>query len=89
MFSKNIKRDASAFFGIPEDVAFGIPEFVVFGNKRLVASGCGSLGGYSENEIKLFTGKIPVVVKGRNLVINSIENSEIIVSGKIISLEFL
>lgn len=89
MLSEKIKKNAADFIGMPQDVMLGLSEIVLEGNRRLIFSSCRNIGGYSEKEIKLYGADVTAVIKGGNLIIDSIENGEIIVSGRIISLEFL
>ncbi len=60
----------------------------MFGNKRLSLDGCFIIAEYSEENIKLKFKKGFLEIFGANLIINNVSDENLLITGKIISLEF-
>lgn len=88
MFGKLGKRVAEAL-DIPKEVYLNLPRIIMTGNTELYLCGYKALNDYSEKEIRLISHDGVIAVAGENLVIKSIENEEIIISGSIISVNFM
>jgi sporulation protein YqfC len=89
MISEKLGKMMSRTLDMPKDVVMDLPKIVLNGDLELVCGGYKGLYEYTENEIKLSAAGKTVCIKGMGLMIKTIENEEIIVSGRIISVEFL
>lgn len=60
----------------------------MFGNKRISLDGSFTIVEYTEENIKLKFKKCYLEIFGANLIINNVSDENLLITGKIISLEF-
>ncbi len=89
MLKDKIKKAAIDVADIPKEVATSLPKLVIMGNEELFCGGYKIIREYSENEVRLSTGRQIISIKGEDLNIKSIENEEIVVHGKIDMVELI
>lgn len=89
MASRKIGEIMSGLLDMPKDVVMDVPKIIMTGDMEVFCGGYKSLFGYSESEIKCSAGDKIILIKGQKLMIKTIENEEIIVTGRISAVEFL
>ena len=89
MLSEKLGKFAANVLDAPEDVVMNMPKIVLNGDIEVFCGAYKGLLEYSDTGIKLSAGGKTIFVSGRELMIKSIENEEIIISGRIKGVEFL
>lgn len=65
-----------------------LPHLAFSGNSELQIEGCKSIIEYGEEKIQLNLGKGTVVLIGKNMSITSLSSNEMLILGKILTVEF-
>lgn len=79
----------SGILDIPPSALSGIPQLELAGNREAVVDGCQGILEYDENLIKLTTGKMSIKFTGRNLQVKVLTHDSAVISGFILSIEFI
>lgn len=64
------------------------PKIEMTGNREIIIDGCKGVVEYSENLIKLNLGETVLALSGDGLVINSFDNSIVVITGQISDISF-
>lgn len=89
MLSQILTKKTADFLDMPKDVAMNLPKIVLNGTLECFCAGCSSVNKYTSEEIKLSVKRNVICIKGKKLLINSIEDEEVSVSGIISAIEFI
>lgn len=73
---------------IPEDVVKGNVLITMHGQEQLLIENFKGISSYTEDEIRLITRKQKLCVSGKKLKIDHYTKEEIIISGRILRLEY-
>lgn len=65
-----------------------LPRLIFSGNRELQLEGCKSIIEYGDEKIQLNLGKGTVALLGKNLSITSLNSNEMLILGKISTVEF-
>ncbi len=60
----------------------------IFGRKRIVIEGCFGIRDYSEEVVSINMSKYTLVIMGENLSLQNMQQKNITITGKILSIEF-
>jgi len=74
---------------IPTAVLPGLSHIEIEGDREAVVEGCRSVLEYGEGLIRLNLGKNSVRLMGSDLLINSLNSEKAVITGTILSVEFL
>ena len=78
----------ASVLGVPLSAMGDIPFMELTGNRELIVDGCKGILTYDDDVIKLNTGKLTVLVRGRGLVLKSFSENAVSITGFFISIEF-
>ena len=96
MFGKGRKRGALSALGeavtksleLPVNVLEGLPEIELLGNREAVVEHCEGVLEYTDQVVRLDTGKLVVRFLGRDLQLRSMNETGVTVEGFIASVDF-
>lgn len=74
---------------LPTAVISGVTHMEVNGNHEVVLEGCGGIIEYTDEVVRVKTGKTTTKFSGRNLTIKCIQVDSLVVQGFITAIEFL
>lgn len=60
----------------------------IFGRKKIVIEGCFGIRDYSEEVVSINMSKYTLVIMGENLSLQNMQQKNITITGKILSIEF-
>ena len=83
------RKNLPAVFDIPGSALSGICHIEMAENREAVVGGCQGVVEYDEHTVKLAAGKMLVKFTGRNLQISILTRDSAVVTGLILSVEFL
>ena len=86
---KSLKQKMTEMLELPKEVVLNIPKLTMLGNSDLMIQNYKGVFEYEENRIKINTGAGIIKIAGQSLSIKEITSEDIMVIGKIESLEFL
>lgn len=84
----NIKENVSDALEIPKDILLDLPRITLIGNLQVSIENHKGIIEYSNEYIRVKIKDGVIKVSGMNLVIKTIITEEIIISGKIASIDF-
>lgn len=73
---------------IPESFTAGLPHIEAEGNREICVDGCRGILEYSQDKIRLNTGKLVITFTGDGIEIKSHSEIQTVISGNILSVEF-
>lgn len=95
MFNKG-KRARAALSGrveraleLPGGTLTDIPHIEMTGHREAIVEGCHGILSYDDDVVRLHTGCGIIRITGQKLTLRAMNNDSAMVSGKILSLEFL
>lgn len=65
------------------------PKLEAVGNREIIVEGCKGISEYSESLIKLNTGSLSMGFKGAEMLIQSFDNSVVVIKGIITEIYFV
>ncbi len=86
--TKQLKRKFSDFLEIPSDVMLDLPKIVLVGNLQVFIENHRGIVEYTSDVVRVIVGEGEIGIAGQGLSIRNITGDEIIVEGKIKSLQF-
>ena len=86
---KSIKEKFADALEISEEIMLNLPKLIFIGNKNLCIENYKGIIEYSNDIIRINTKSSMLKIIGNNLEIKSITDEEIVIFGKIKSLEFI
>lgn len=88
MLGGRIGRVVSNALDIGVDVTADLSKLILNGDEELVCGGYKGMLEYSPENMKIILKDKNLLIKGKKLMIKAIESEEIVISGKISSIEF-
>ena len=85
---KNPREALGDAWGVPKDVSLDLPHMTVSGNKELYIENYKALLSYDSGSIVVGSRKLGIAVTGKNLEIKSIRRDDILITGKILHIEY-
>lgn len=89
MFLKKINTKVAKLLDMPSDSADNRPKLTMNGREEFFCGGCKGIRLYTESEIRFVAEGEVISVRGCGLSIKSIDEDEIILSGKISTVDFI
>lgn len=74
---------------LPPEVAVGMPQVELYGDRQLYMSGHRGVIAYSTEEVAVAGGSLTVRVKGENLQLAAMTDSELRLTGHIVQVELM
>jgi len=74
---------------LPQDLFLGLPNLTMVGNREIYISNHRGILSFAQEEIIILAKEFQIVVKGKNLNINSYSKEELTIKGYISSLGFI
>ena len=91
--SKDIKEDikekVTEFLELPKEIIMNVPKIIFIGNQNLSIENYKGIIEYTENTIRINTNEHMLKIIGRDLEIKNIAAEEMLITGNIMSLEFI
>jgi sporulation protein YqfC len=88
MWNRKGWRSVSRILEIPEEAALKSLRLTIVENRELLLENHEGLVAYSEREVKIKLAQGWLLIRGENLSLQSLQNEEILLSGKITSLSY-
>jgi sporulation protein YqfC len=82
------KEKMSDMLEIPKELILDIPKITLIGNKQLFIENYKGIIEYEENKVRIKTNEGLIKIAGANLFIKEITTDDLMVSGKINTIEF-
>lgn len=86
--SYKVKEKLSEALELPKEITLDISKLIVIGTDNIIIENHKGIIDYCESKISINTGSGILVISGKGLIIKSIVQEEIIVKGKIYSINF-
>jgi sporulation protein YqfC len=86
---KKLLEKAADAFDLPADVVAGLPRIEITGCRELLIENHRGILEYGEEEIDVNGGRVIVKVKGNGLQLKSMNATELMMCGTILSVEFV
>ena len=80
---------ASEVFDIPGEAAAGLPRVTITGYSKIHVENHRGLLEYSTERIAVNTGRMVIRINGRDLELTAMSNLELVVTGTVISVEYI
>lgn len=87
--TKEIKESISELLELPKDIMLDLPRITLLGNLQLYIENHKGIIEYTKVKIRVNTREGVLRIMGNDLLIKNIVSEEIIICGKIHSIEFL
>lgn len=84
----HLKENVSEVLELPKDIILDLPKITMIGDIQLYVENHKGIIEYSVEKIRIDINKGNLIIRGKDLSIKTIITEEIIVSGKIYSVEF-
>lgn len=85
------KKRKTAQTGAPtltQQVFRQAPRVEISGNQRALIEGCGGILEYGEDRVRLQAGRWTIQLRGRDLQLDCLSESSLVIRGEILSLEY-
>lgn len=76
-------------FEVPVDIKIGMPHMELRGNREIIIEGHKGITQYEEEIVRINCGQMMLKIFGRGLVIRSMSDEALIISGFFTSMEFV
>ena len=76
-------------YDMPEEILPGAASVTIFGGRQARIDGCRGILEYSQESLMLAMRKGRLMIRGANLVLKAMNTHELVVSGKILGVEWL
>lgn len=88
VLSEEIKASLANFLDLPPEVVLNLPQLIIFGNRRLSLQNHQGIMEYTGERVRVKVTNGEVEVAGRELVIRSILQQEVVLEGFIRQITF-
>ncbi len=83
-----IREKVSNAFELPKDIVLDVSKVIIIGTDQITVENHKGIVEYSEELIRINTGSSIMKLTGRNLIIKTILQEEITITGEITGIEF-
>ena len=89
-FEKNSEffEKAADVFDLPGEVVAGMPRLTITGCRRILVENHRGILEYGENEIHIHGGRVIIKLRGVDLTLRSMSDSELLITGQILGIDF-
>ena len=74
---------------LPDELVYDYTKITMIENKELLVEGYNNIVDYYDNYIKIQTNNIYIILDGKNLNINDISDTELLISGQISNIGYI
>jgi sporulation protein YqfC len=85
---KNWQESLADFFELPKELLCNLPRITLIGDVQMLLENYGGIIEYNDELLRLKVREGEVVVTGKNLTIKNFLSDELLIEGKIISVEY-
>ncbi len=85
---KKWRENVADFFQLPKELLLDLPRITLIGNLQLLLENYGGIIEYSDELLRLKIREGEVVVRGKNFAIKHFLADELLIEGKIFSVEY-
>lgn len=86
---KGWRERLAGILDLPVEAVMDLPHLEMSGNKEILLENCRGIIGYSDDEIRVSTGRGIIRVCGQGLTLKNLRVDSIIIDGTIHSVEFV
>lgn len=86
---RSFKEKVTEILELPKEVVLDIPKITMIGNGSLIVENYKGIIEYGDSKIRINTGKGIIKIQGDVLFIREITSENVVIIGKISSLEFM
>ena len=86
--NREFLEDAAEIFDLPGEVVAGMPRVTITGCKRVFVENHRGILEYGEEQIDINGGRTVIRLRGEKLVLRSMSDSELLITGKITGMDF-
>jgi sporulation protein YqfC len=86
---RDVKGAVQKTFDIPIEALSNISQLEILSNKEAIIEGCKGILEYDDTLIRISTNKMEIKFLGENLTLRCLTSENIVVEGKIFSVEFI
>lgn len=74
---------------LPDELVYNYAKITMIENKEILIEGSNNIVDYYDNYIKIQTKNVYIILDGRNLNINEINDNELLISGNITNVGYI
>ena len=74
---------------LPDELVYNYAKITMIANKEILIEGSNNIVDYYDNYIKIQTNNVYIILDGRNLNINEINDNELLISGIITNVGYI
>ena len=74
---------------LPDELVYDYAKITMIENKEILIEGSNNIVDYYDNYIKIQTKNVYIILDGKNLNINEINDNELLISGNIINVGYI
>ena len=89
MKCRDLPEETAEKFDLPADVVAGMPKLTITGKARVVVENHKGLLEYGEERIEVNGGRVRIRVNGTGLELRAMDRDDLVITGQILSVEFI
>lgn len=86
---RELPEETAEKFDLPADAVAGVPKITITGKARVLVENHKGLLGYEEELVEVNGGRIRILVHGTDLELRAMNRNDLVVTGQIMSVEFI
>lgn len=86
---RDLPEETAERFDLPADAVAGVPKLTITGKARVVVENHKGLLEYGESMIEVGGGRVRIRVHGAGLELRAMNKDDLVITGQIISVEFI
>lgn len=86
---KDLPEETAEKFDLPADAVAGVPKITITGKARVLVENHKGLLGYEEELVEVNGGRIRILIHGADLELRAMNRNDLVVTGQIMSVEFI
>lgn len=86
---RELPEETAEKFDLPADAVAGVPKITITGKARVLVENHKGLLGYEEELVEVNGGRIRILIHGTDLELRAMNRNDLVVTGQIMSVEFI
>lgn len=86
---RELPEETAEKFDLPADAVAGVPKITITGKARVLVENHKGLLGYEEELVEVNGGRIRILIHGTDLELQAMNRNDLVVTGQIMSVEFI